>query len=151
MFTCSVVRHHPVVPAANSNVSAQLSSSSHLLDVQLPNLQMVPFPLDQRNQGDFVLLAFGEMYHTLGITKIMKKETNKKFSYNSPCSSPMNSCGSSMPRGQRQIHSRSVGPSPFEGGWPAPSRTVIFDWVYTHSLTNDIPRQLNLALGLFLF
>ncbi|CAJ1965560.1 unnamed protein product [Sphenostylis stenocarpa] len=61
------------------------------------------------------------------------------------CSTPVNSCGSDVPRGQRQIHSRSVGPTPFKGGWPALPRTVMFDWAYTHSLTYVVPPQLTLA------
>ncbi|KAF3436813.1 hypothetical protein FNV43_RR19566 [Rhamnella rubrinervis] len=55
-----------------------------------------------------------------------------------------------VPRGQRRICSRSVGPTPFEGGWPASPRTVMFDWAYTHSLTYAVPPQLTLALSLLL-
>ena len=62
--------------------------------------------------------------------------------FGEPCSTPVNLCGSDVPRGQRRIYSRSVGPRPFERRWPAPPRTIIFDWAYTHSLTYAVPPQL---------
>nr|GEW90610.1 NADH dehydrogenase [ubiquinone] iron-sulfur protein 2 [Tanacetum cinerariifolium] len=82
----------------------------------------------------FSLLVKGAM----DVRRVRASRTTER-----PCSTPVNSCGSNMPRGQRGIRSQSYGPTPFEVTVPISTNRCFQIWFSVDIPSNSSIREAN--------